>query len=619
MVYESRVGDVFTLGTSTLAHRGHHPRPGAGHAGARTARPAAVLEGRHAGPARRAGPGRRRVRPRGGGADARGQARERVRAAGLDEWAADNLLAYLERAARGHPPRARRPHHRRRAVPRRARRLAGRRPLAVRRAGARPVGAVRVGPDARAVRRRRAGDARRRRHRVPAARPRVRRRRRARARGRAELLDLVTLDPDDVHDLVTERDRRLGAVRGAVPRVRGAGPAAAPPTARPAPAALAAAPARRPAARGGQPVPHLPDRPRGGARVRPGRLRRAGPRRPDARHRLARGHASSTSRPRQPVAVRPSRCMFGYVAQFLYEGDSPLAERRAAALVARPHPARRAARPRRGAGAARPARPRGRSPAPRPSCSGSTPERRCRDAEDVADLLRVLGPLPLDGDRRPVPRRAPTRDVVEALAGRARGRPAGHPRCGSPARSAGPPSRTRPGCATRSASRCRSACPQAFLEPVPDPLGDLVARYARTHGPFRAADGRGLVRAGPGRRHRRPAPAGRRRAGSSRASCARPRPAAAARPRLLRRRGAADAAPPLAGGAARRGRAGRRPSTSPASCRAGRASAAACAAREGLVRAVEQLAGAVVPASALETLVLPGAGRRLHARPCSTS
>ena len=24
------------------------------------------------------------------------------------------------------------------------------------------------------------------------------------------------------------------------------------------------------------------------------------------------------------------------------------------------------------------------------------PERACRDAEDVADLLRVLGPLPLD-------------------------------------------------------------------------------------------------------------------------------------------------------------------------------------------------------------------------------
>ena len=30
--------------------------------------------------------------------------------------------------------------------------------------------------------------------------------------------------------------------------------------------------------------------------------------------------------------------------------------------------------------------------------------------------------------------------------------------------------------------------PEAFTEPVRDPLGDLVARYARTHGPFLAED-----------------------------------------------------------------------------------------------------------------------------------
>ena len=30
--------------------------------------------------------------------------------------------------------------------------------------------------------------------------------------------------------------------------------------------------------------------------------------------------------------------------------------------------------------------------------------------------------------------------------------------------------------------------PEAFTEPVPDPLGDLLLRYARTHGPFRAAE-----------------------------------------------------------------------------------------------------------------------------------
>ena len=87
----------------------------------------------------------------------------------------------------------------------------------------------------------------------------------------------------------------------------------------------------------------------------------------------------SRSRPRSPRRS-PGRCMFGYVAQFLYEGDSPLAERRAAALVARPDPAGRAARPGRGPVAARPARPRRGDPhraraaaARRPSAPAATP------------------------------------------------------------------------------------------------------------------------------------------------------------------------------------------------------------------------------------------------------
>ena len=51
-------------------------------------------------------------------------------------------------------------------------------------------------------------------------------------------------------------------------------------------------------------------------------------------------------------------------------------------------------------------------------------------------------------------------------------------------------------CAVEDAGRLRDALgaplpvgiPEAFLEPVRDPLGDLVARYSRTHGPFHAAD-----------------------------------------------------------------------------------------------------------------------------------
>ena len=93
-----------------------------------------------------------RVRP----GDVRGWTTRRPatapRAAGLDEWAVDNLLAYLreQREATRHVPE--RPHDPRRALPRRAGRLAARRALPVRRAGQRPVGAGDRGADARAAR-----------------------------------------------------------------------------------------------------------------------------------------------------------------------------------------------------------------------------------------------------------------------------------------------------------------------------------------------------------------------------------------------------------------------------------------------------------------------------------
>ena len=142
MVYESRVGDVFTLGSTSLADRGHHPRPGARHARARASR-AGCRSGRATRSAGRSSSAGRSARssaswPRSTPAQARAAG---ARPPGWTTWAADNLLAYLRRAARGDRPPARRPHDRGRAVPRRARRLAGRRPLAVRRPGARAVGA----------------------------------------------------------------------------------------------------------------------------------------------------------------------------------------------------------------------------------------------------------------------------------------------------------------------------------------------------------------------------------------------------------------------------------------------------------------------------------------------
>ena len=101
-------------------------------------------------------------------------ARARLRGAGLDAWAADNLLAYLreQQAATGHVP-----DDRTIVVERFRDELGDWRVVVhspVRRPGARAVGARARRPAARAVRRRRPGHARRRRHRAAAARHRRR-------------------------------------------------------------------------------------------------------------------------------------------------------------------------------------------------------------------------------------------------------------------------------------------------------------------------------------------------------------------------------------------------------------------------------------------------------------
>ena len=106
MVYESRVGEVFLLGSSSwriedITHDRVLVTPAPGAAGED-----AVLEGRRAGPPGRAGPGARRLRSASSAAPPSREAPERARAAGLDEWAAANLVGYLaeQRAATGHLP-----------------------------------------------------------------------------------------------------------------------------------------------------------------------------------------------------------------------------------------------------------------------------------------------------------------------------------------------------------------------------------------------------------------------------------------------------------------------------------------------------------------------------------
>lgn len=176
--------------------------------------------------------------------------------------------------------------------------------------------------------------------------------------------------------------------------------------------------------------------------------------------------------------------LFGYVAAFLYEGDSPLAERRAAALSI---------------DSTLLAELLGRAELREildPEVIAQTeaelqrlaPDRRAKDAEGVVDLLRILGPHSVDE----LAARAVEGATVEPwLVELARSNRAFR----FAVRDAGGASVER-WAVVEDAARLRDALgtpiphgvPSAFLDPVPDPLGDLVARFARTHGPFTAHD-----------------------------------------------------------------------------------------------------------------------------------
>jgi ATP-dependent Lhr-like helicase len=295
--------------------------------------------------------------------------------------------------------------------------------------------------------------------------------------------------------------------------------------------------------------------------------------------------------------------LFGYVAEFLYEGDSPLAERRAAALTL--DPSLLAELLGRGEGASLadlldPAAVQ-RTHA---ELQRLAEDRRSRDAEDVADLVRVLGPLSLaEVMSRCVDGAAAPRWLADLEDARRLIRV----RVASEERWA----------AVEDAGRLRDALgvplpvgvPEAFTAPVPDPLGDLVARYARTHVPFTAptvAHRLGLGVAVVTDALRRLEQAGRVVSGEllppeSRAALGEAAGAIdwcdAEVLRVLRRRSLAalradvEPVPPRDLAAflpAWQGVGGRR-----------------LRGADGLLRVVEQLAGAVLPASALEALVLP--------------
>ena len=169
--------------------------------------------------------------------------------------------------------------------------------------------------------------------------------------------------------------------------------------------------------------------------------------------------------------------LFRYVGAFMYEGDAPLAERRAQALSLDPallaellgqDGLRELLDPAVIAEVAR-------------DLQHLSPSRRGRDAEDVADLLRTAGPLTAEEvAQRCVEGSAAAGWLGELSAAR---RTIGVRIAGQPMWAA-----------IEDAGRLRDALgvplpvgvPEAFTEPVADPLGDLIARYARTHGPFTA-------------------------------------------------------------------------------------------------------------------------------------
>lgn len=162
--------------------------------------------------------------------------------------------------------------------------------------------------------------------------------------------------------------------------------------------------------------------------------------------------------------------LFGYVAAFMYEGDTPLAERRAQALTLDPTLLAELL----GTDELRDLLDEDSLAAVAAEISWLMPERHLRHAEDLADALRVLGPLSAaditnrGGDPAWAADLLHARRAIEVHMG------------GTKFAAIEDAGRLRDGLGVA----LPLGLPAAFTEPHADPLGELIARYARTHGPF---------------------------------------------------------------------------------------------------------------------------------------
>jgi ATP-dependent Lhr-like helicase len=306
----------------------------------------------------------------------------------------------------------------------------------------------------------------------------------------------------------------------------------------------------------------------------------------------------------ETVAPSPfaSSLLFGYVAQFLYENDSPLAERRAAALAVDPGLLADLLGSTEATALAELLDPDVLS-ATEAELQHLAPGRAARDPDELSDLLRQLGPLSMGELEARCADPSWLADALRALAEQQRAYQLPDQRWA----------------ATEDAGRLRDglgvmppdALASALTAAVADPLGDLVSRYGRTHAPFtvgEVADWLELGVAVVREQLQRLAVAGRLVAGDLRPPGWTPASGTAAGValgehtycdpdvlRLLRRRSLAalrEAIEPV-------------PAAGYAAFLPGWQGVGQLRGIDGVLRVVEQLAGVPMPASALETLILP--------------